>query len=103
MPRTQTTNILLVLVFLALTANVIVTLFRPLPAYAVRKSEVAEEAVGVSNRVAMDRVLGDIGPAVREMANGNREMAQAIRDHARATREIARAIQASARQAESRK
>lgn len=103
MSRTQTTNILLVLVLLALTANLFVTLAGPRPAYADKKSGVSQEAVGVSNRVALDRVLGDIGPAVREMASGNRDVAEAIREHARATREIARAIQASVRQSESRR
>lgn len=107
MSRTRTTNILLVFVLVALVANVFVTLARPPAAFAVDKGQrrqgVAVEAQQVSERVAMDRVLGDIAPAVREMAAGNRAVAEAIREHARATRDIARAIQAAARQSEPRK
>lgn len=93
MSRTQTTNLLLTLVVLALLANLVVMLTQSQPAYAVRKSDIATEATDVANKVAMDRVLGDIGPAVREMARSNQEVAGAIREHARATREIARAIE----------
>ena len=97
MSRTRSTDILLILVLIALVANIIVAFARPPAAYAVRKSGVAEEAQEVADRVAMDSVLGDIGPSVREMANSNREIAQAIREHARSTERIARAIQSSGR------
>ena len=106
MSRTRTTNILLALVVLALAANLLVTFMRSDAAHAVekgqRKSGVAAEAVATSERVAADRVLGQIAPALRDVAQGNRAIAEAIRDHARATREIARAIQNSARQSEGR-
>jgi len=96
MSRTQTTNVLLVLVLIALVANLVLSIARPEPAYAVRKSEISQEAQEVADRVALDRVLGDIGPAVRDMAASNRLIADAIRDHARATDRIARAIQGAA-------
>lgn len=95
MSRTHTTNVLLVLVLLALIANVVVSVARPQAAFAVRKSDVAQEAEEVAERVALDRVLGDIGPAMREMAASNREIAEAIREHSRSTERIARAIQSA--------
>ena len=97
MSRTKTTNILLVLTLIALVANLVLTFARPPAAYAVRKSDVSTQAEEVSSRVAMDRVLGDISPAMREMAASNREVATAIREQARATERIARAIQEAGR------
>lgn len=97
MTRSRSTNLLLLLVLAALLANLAVAVARPPAAYAIKKSEVSEEAQRVSERVAMDRVLGDIGPAMREMAQSNREVAQAIREHARSTERIARAVQTAGR------
>lgn len=96
MSRSTSTNILLTLVLLALLANLVVLLTRPTAAYAVRKSEVSEEAVQVSDRVALDTVLGGIAPAMREMAHSNQEIAAAIREHARATERIAQAVREGA-------
>lgn len=93
MSRTRSTNILLLLVLFALLANLAVSIGRPPAAFAVKKSDVSSDATNVADRVALDRVLGGIGPAMREMARSNQEVASAIREHARATERIARAIQ----------
>ena len=97
MTRTRSTNLLLLLALVALVANLVVSLARPPAAYAIKKSAVSEDAKRVSDRVAMDRVLGGIAPAMRDMAQSNRAVAQAIREHARATERIARAVQAAGR------
>jgi hypothetical protein len=87
------TNILLVLVFLALLVNLVAPLLRGTEVAAVDYEDdsvpPAVQAAKVAQEIAPDRLAGQIADGLRAIADSNLQIAGAILEHARSNDRIA--------------
>jgi hypothetical protein len=92
----KVTNILLLLIFLALVSNLLVPFLRAKEAAAVISSSdsipPAVIAAQVDEQIAPDRLTAELASALRDIAAANKEIAAAILEHSRSNENIAYAI-----------
>lgn len=93
MKSAKTTNVLLVLVILALLANVLAPMLQGVQAEAVGQdakspAEVAAEA----RNVAFEKVAAEVAGGLAQIAQSNQQIANAILEHSRTNEHIADAL-----------
>ena len=101
------TNLLLFLIFLALTANLLVPLFRANDAIALGPSSdsvpPAVVAAAVAEELAPDRLAAIVASALNNIAESNHQIASAILEHSRSNENIAYALDKVASEMKSRR
>jgi hypothetical protein len=96
MTSSKLTNILLLLIFLALVANVLFPLFKAKEAAAVQRPDNVPPAIiaaEVSEEIAPDRLAAELAAALNNIASADREIAAAIIDHSKSNENIGYALE----------
>jgi len=87
------TNVLLLLIFLALMANLLAPAFKAREAMAVMPGNdsvpPAVVAAQVSEEIAPDRLAQVVAAALRDIADADKEIAAAILEHSRSNANVA--------------
>lgn len=101
------TNVLLLLVFLALVANLLVPVFKTQDAGAVVVSpdsvSPAVRAAEVDAKLAPDRLTGELAAALKDIADADQQIAVAILEHSRSNENIAYALERIANEMKSQR
>ncbi len=94
MKSQKLTNILLALVFVALAANLLVSIPRTQEASAQEDAvSPAVEAARISENIAPDRLVAEIATGLKAVAQANEHIAAAIKEHARSNERVASSIE----------
>ncbi|RJP70780.1 MAG: hypothetical protein C4532_08855 [Candidatus Abyssobacteria bacterium SURF_17] len=93
MKSTRTTNVLLVLVILALLANVLVPMLQTREAEAVGQDAASPSQVAATaQNVALEKVGRVVADGLAQIAQSNQQIANAILEHSRTNEHIADAL-----------